>query len=807
VPNSVTNCTIGAVVSPNVSPVIDATSGAAVCKTLTITNGRLDLNGSIPGTDLDIKSAIIIGTTGAGVLNVANTDVEISVGGSWTRGSVSGTSFIHGNGTVTFNAISGSYTLDPKTTGNYAFGNVVFNGATSSYNITGGITTAGGFTINDATINPAAGITLNIGGDYTNNGGSFTANASNTSTVVLNKTGAQAIYNATFYNLTVSGSGVKTFSSNNSVFNNTVINNGATLKAPAGIEVLTLSSSNAGTVTINSGGMFDDNGGSHVFNGSTWTATTSSYTGTGTMTFNRTAGQTIAGGQFNNLSLTTSGNVTVSGDIAILGGVDVYFSSVGSALILNNNFKITGSGTGTFILGAGQQLNVNGTNNCPSGFAAYGFDPTSTTNYNQSFDQTVGGITYGNLTLNTATTKTLGGDIVVSGNLTINSATLDVSSNNYDISIAGHFNNNSTGSLVTNGGTHAGLVILNGTGTQNIYIGNSGSKSIYNLKINKTTGTIAAVQTNSITILNNLLVQSGTFSLNNFTGYVGGNMTVSSSSGSIAQSGTFNMNATSGAHTIQLSGSNLNNLTFNAPGITYTAQDNISVYGNTTLTAGTFDGNGKYVNLGNSGGRTVGIAAGATYKIGPGGTMALGSTSAVSVAGTIEVVGTAGSIATVTKITGGNSYTFDVTGTIKAQYYLFEYMAASGIVINASGTIDATNNFSDGTFSNGPNNCKYITFSNTQTLTINNVAFSTAPTGSANNAVKSTSGVITFYNSTGVFSGASYESDDGSASTGTIRWTGPETLTWIGAVSTDWYTAGNWSSSLGGNGVPDANKN
>lgn len=807
VPNSVTNCTIGAVVSPNVSPVIDATSGAAVCKTLTITNGRLDLNGSIPGTDLDIKSAIIIGTTGAGVLNVANTDVEISVGGSWTRGSVSGTSFIHGNGTVTFNATSGSYTLDPKTTGNYAFGNVVFNGATSSYNITGGITTAGGFTINDATINPAAGITLNIGGDYTNNGGSFTANASNTSTVVLNKTGAQAIYNATFYNLTVSGSGVKTFSSNNSVFNNTVINNGATLKAPAGIEVLTLSSSNAGTVTINSGGMFDDNGGSHVFNGSTWTATTSSYTGTGTMTFNRTAGQTIAGGQFNNLSLTTSGNVTVSGDIAILGGVDVYFSSVGSALILNNNFKITGSGTGTFILGAGQQLNVNGTNNCPSGFAAYGFDPTSTTNYNQSFDQTVGGITYGNLTLNTATTKTLGGDIVVSGNLTINSATLDVSSNNYDISIAGHFNNNSTGSLVTNGGTHAGLVILNGTGTQNIYIGNSGSKSIYNLKINKTTGTIAAVQTNSITILNNLLVQSGTFSLNNFTGYVGGNMTVSSSSGSIAQSGTFNMNATSGAHTIQLSGSNLNNLTFNAPGITYTAQDNISVYGNTTLTAGTFDGNGKYVNLGNSGGRTVGIAAGATYKIGPGGTMALGSTSAVSVAGTIEVVGTAGSIATVTKITGGNSYTFDVTGTIKAQYYLFEYMAASGIVINASGTIDATNNFSDGTFSNGPNNCKYITFSNTQTLTINNVAFSTAPTGSANNAVKSTSGVITFYNSTGVFSGASYESDDGSASTGTIRWTGPETLTWIGAVSTDWYTAGNWSSSLGGNGVPDANKN
>lgn len=807
VPNANTNCTIGAVTAPNVSPIIDATSGAAVCKTLTITNGRLDMNGNIPGVDLDIKSAIVIGTTGAGILNTANSDVNLQVGGAWTRGATAGTSFIHGNGTVTFNATSGSFTIDPKTTGNYAFGNVVFNGATSSYNITGGLTTAGSLTINDATLNPATGITVNIGGDYTNNSGTYTANASNTSTVVLTKAGAQSIYNATFYNLTVSGSGVKSFSSNCSVFNNTIVNSGTTLQGPTGIEVLTLCSSNAGTVTINSGGTFDDNGGSHIFNGATWTATTSSYTGSGTMTFNRNGVQTIAGGQFNNLSLTTAGNVTVSADVLINNGVDVYFSVAGSALILNNNFKMTGAGAGTFLLGAGQTLNVNGTNNCPSGFVAYAFDPTSTTNYTQSFNQTIGAITYGNLTLNTATVKTLAGDIVVLGTLTVNTSTLDVSSNNYDITVAGNFNNNGTGSLLSNGSAHAGELILNGTGAQNIYIGNTGSKSIYNLTINKTTGTVASVQTNNITILNNLLVQSGTITLNGFTGYVAGDMTVVNSSGSIAQSGTFIFNATTGAHTIQLSGSNLNIVTINAPGITYTAQDNISVYGNFTLTAGTFNGNGKYVNLGNTGSRTISIASGATYKIGAGGTMALATSAAVSTAGTLEVVGTPGSIATVTKTTGGTSYSFDVTGTIKAQYYLFEYMAASGIVINAAGTIDATNNFSDGTFSNGPANCKYITFGNTQTLTINNVAFTTTPTGSANNAVKSTAGIITFYNATGGFSGASFESDDGSASSGAIRWTGPETMTWIGAVSTDWYTAGNWSSSLGGNGIPDANKN
>jgi hypothetical protein len=807
VPGVNTDCIIGMVTAPKVSPVIDATSGAAVCKTLTITDGRLDMNGNIPGVDLDIKTTIVIGTIGAGILNVSNTDVNLQIGGSWTRGAAAGASFIHGNGTVTFNATSGSFTIDPKITGNFAFGNVIFNGATSSYNIIGGITTLGNFTINDATINPANGINVNIGGDYANNSGTYTATAANTSTVILTKAGAQSINNASFYNLRVSGSGVKTFSSNCSVFNNTIVNAGATLKAPTGIEVLTLCANNAGTMTINSGGMFDDNSGSHIFNGATWTATTASYTGNGTMTFNRNSGQTIAGGQFNTLNLTTAGSVTVSADVVINNGVDVYFSLVGSALILNNNFKITGAGAGTFTLGAGQQLNVNGTNNCPSGFVAYAFDPTSTTNYTQAFNQVVGAISYGNLILNTATTKTLAGDIVVLGTLTINNSILDVSSNNYDITIAGNFNNNGTGSLVTNGGTHAGELILNGTGAQNIFIGNSGSKSIYNLTINKTTGTTASVQTNNITILNNLWLQSGTFSLNGFGGIVKGDITVTSTNGSIAQSGTFNLTATTGPRTIQLSGSNLNNVIINAPGITYTAQDNISIYGDLTLTAGTFDGNGKYVNLGNTGGKTILIAAGGTYKINAGGTMALAASAAVSVAGTIEVVGTAGSIASVTKTTGGSSYSFNVTGTIKAQNYLFEYMAASGIVINSAATIDAINNFSDGTFTNGPANCKYITFANTQTLTINNVAFASKPTGSANNAVKSSTGIITFYNSTGIFSGASYEGDDGSAATGAIRWTGPETLNWIGAVSTDWYTAGNWSSSLGGNGVPDATKN
>jgi hypothetical protein len=806
IPNANTDCIIGAVVAPNVSPVIDITSGAAVCKLLTITNGRLDISGGVAGIDLDVKGSINIGTTGAGILNVSNADVTIQVGGSWTRGAIAGTSFIHGNGTVSFNATSGSFTIDPKITGNYAFGNIVFNGATSSYTATGGLTATGNLTINDATFIPTSGITVNIGGDYTNTNGTYTATPSNTSTTVLTKPGAQLITNATFYNLTVSGSGVKTFSGNSSIYNNVVVNTGTTLQAPAGVDVLTMGSSNNGNMTISSGGTFDDNGGSHFFNGAIWTATTTSYTGSGTITFNRTSGQSLTGGQFNNLNLTTAGNVTVAASVVVNTNIDVNLS-LGGTLILNNNFSITGGGLGVFTLGSGQQLNVNGTNNCPSGFLAYAFDPTSTTNYTQLFNQVIGSITYGNLFLNTATVKTLAGDIIVLGTLTINNSTLDVSSNNYDVTVAGNFNNNGTGSFLSNGLNHAGELIINGSGTQNIFIGGAGSKSIYNLTINKTVGSTVNVQTTNISILNNLMVQSGIFSLNGLTGNIGGDMTVTSSNGAISQSGTFNMIATTGSRIIQLNGSNLNNVIINASGINYTAQDNISVYGNFTLTAGTFNGNGKYVNLGNTGGRTISVGTGTTYTIGAGGTLALGNTAAMTVNGTIEVIGSLSSIATVTKTATGGSYNFDVNGTIKAQYYLFEYMTAAGISINASATIDPTYNFSDGTFTNGPANCKYLTLSNTQTLTISNVIFPFTPTGSANNVVKSTAGVVTFYNATGAFAGAGFEADDGSASTGAIRWTGAETLTWIGAVSTDWYVAGNWSSNLGGNGVPDATKN
>jgi hypothetical protein len=48
-----------------------------------------------------------------------------------------------------------------------------------------------------------------------------------------------------------------------------------------------------------------------------------------------------------------------------------------------------------------------------------------------------------------------------------------------------------------------------------------------------------------------------------------------------------------------------------------------------------------------------------------------------------------------------------------------------------------------------------------------------------------------------------YESDDNSASTGNLRWPTAVSVTWTGAISSDWHNAGNWSPAL----VPSFNNN
>jgi hypothetical protein len=80
---------------------------------------------------------------------------------------------------------------------------------------------------------------------------------------------------------------------------------------------------------------------------------------------------------------------------------------------------------------------------------------------------------------------------------------------------------------------------------------------------------------------------------------------------------------------------------------------------------------------------------------------------------------------------------------------------------------------------------------NQQTLLIRNTEFLTPATG--NNVYKSAnSGVLTFKDATGNYSGAAYENDPYNR----IDWTFTQPGLWTGAVSTNWNTAGNWDDLL-----------
>lgn len=760
----------------------------ASCKSLTLSNGQLELKS---GYDLSVVGDILIGSTGTATLSVSSSTSDITLGGAWTRTTTG--IFTNGGAKVIFNASSGTKTINMNGT-LYQFSSVDFTGG-ANYSLVGNINFAGTLTVGvGATVSYATtGYATRISGNFTNNG-TFNPNPSGViGTIILNGSGVQNITNGNFYNFFVDNSGIKNVLNNMTVVNNLVINGvGYNLTAASGANI-----SIGGNFT--NSGTFNDGGASHTFAGATWT-NSGTYSGTGTVTFTGNA-QTINASSFYNLVLagttnstkTLGGNVTINGDLTVNNSISLNMAT----------YSITGTGTKAFTFN-GTTLTVSGADNFPSGFGTNSMVSTSNTNYNLASDQSIrGGITYGSLTLNNANTKTLTGDISIAGNLSIGVATLDVSTNNYTIYISGNWTNNSTGSFVA----RLGEVIFNGSTTQNI-TNDANASPNYFYKLTSS-GTLVQCVTSGVTITNNLQVSQGTFTLNGTTSYVGGTILVSGT-GLIAQSGTLNLNATSGSQDLYLNGSSLSNVVINAPGATYVVQDAFTLVGAFTLTAGTFNGNSKVVSLGDGNGSDA-ISITGTYTAGAGGYLRLGGGSAnltVNTGGTLNLVGTPSSNVYVTRPNAGGTYGFTVNGSISARYALFEYMNASGIKITSTATVDATNNFSDCTFTNGTagGSSTLLKLEHSTTgMTINNVSFPVNPGGGASNVTRNQalSGIISFNAASGSFSGESFDLDPSNL----VSWPTPVTLTWNGSISTDWYTAANWTPSSGPTIAPDATTN
>lgn len=784
VPDNTVNVTIPSVTN---NPIIS--SADASCRDLTITNGLLQVLNS---RTLDINGSVTIGTgTNTASLISNSTGCTINVSRNWTRGT-NGV-FTAGNSTVSFNAVSGAYAVQPLTSN---FANVSFGGG-GTYTING--TTVGvtsNLTVSGGTLQMgSSGYVLNVGGNINFTGGNFSNVVAGT--VVLNGSGAQSVTNGNFNNLTIGGTGTKTIVNSYTITGNLIVNSTMTCTSGANGTI-------AGNVTINTGAVLNNNDNTITVNGQTWT-NTGSYSGVGsTVAFSRTAlgTVTINASAFHNLNLNSNQLTLIPGAVTINGNLTLASTATNVQM---NTGSITGTGTGTMTMNGGSVFNIQGANNFPIGFGTYSLATNSTVVYNGTANQTIAAVTYGNLTLAQNNTKTLGGTTSVRGNLTVGAATLDVSTSNFRLNLGGDFNNNSTGNFTA----RAGQVVFDGTIAQNINLNNAGTRNFFDVQVNKPQGITLQPTGFNMTVSNDLNVLDGNFSANGLTVSVGGDM-LASGSGRYLQSGTYLLNQTSGnAAVLQVNGSVLNNLTVSpAATVTYTLQDDLDVAGNFNITAGTFFGNGRTIRSGTTNNNFA--VTGGTFDMGAGSVLMFGAGSNVTVnAGAVfRAVGSPQSNVEVTRRSTGN-YNFTVNGTIHARYYAFRFMGINGITVTSTGTINTTNNFSDGVFSNGVATGVLLRIENTQNLNagtrINNVNFPTNAGNGSYNVTKgnSASGVLEFFSSTGPFAGTTFESDQNNL----INWTGPIVLTWNGSQSTDWFTALNWTASSGPAIVPTSATN
>ncbi len=818
-PNASTSAIIPLVIP---FPVLDLDNrGSYSIQDISVTDGILritDSGGTTLGTDQLVVTGDFNVANGGTVILENSIETNLQVAGSFEIGNTA--SF--DNGSIVIELNGASATSPVFSTGNSnAVGGLLISGAAdyqfngAAIDIDGDLEVTG-----TGSINPLDnGYNMTISGNVTMQN-TTVYNTSVDGLITLDGA-AQTVAELDADELTISGTGSKSLS-NVTVNDIFTIESGATA---VGTGPITWEND----VIINSGGSFQGaNGVEYTFNGEDWIAGQNSYTNQfGTVIFNNNGGASYIrqvsnaatdSVEFHNVILRGTTNIELGrfingaqddGNVRMSGSMTVE-NTIGELRINEYLISNSATGTGTFTLQAGERIEVEGVDNFPKGFGSYAIDATSIVVYQGPFDQTVrGGFSYGNLTLNNASTSSLGADTDVNGNLNISAgSTLDATTNNYSIRVAGRWDTETgtiDGSFIARNGT----VIFDGTTDQIVQIGNTGTQTFNIVQIDKTGGFVD-LQTSDMVINDDLIIEDGEFDINSLEVSVGGDLDITGS-GSLTSNaaGDLLFNATGGTHTIRSNSSNfLGNVTFNAPGITYTMLDNMIVDNVLTITAGTLEVNGNTLEVGdfedviNIFG-TLNVSTTAN----PGGTLALGNGTQliIQAGGVINIVGTAAQTATVTRRSTG-SYGFTVSGngspgTIGARFYTMEYMDSNGIYVDGNGAVDVTNNFSDGSFTNGIAGGTYLRIENTQDFldaagqAIQNIVFNDNPGGGAVNITKSVgaTGTIELDNYTGEFSGESFDSDPNDL----ITWLVPPVLTWTGLVSTDWFNVGNWQDELG----------
>ena len=505
---------------------LDNAAGASLAANTTI-NGNLDV--TVGQFTVGAYSITVTGaTTVDGTLAIASatgtaTFNDVTVHGTWNNTANEAVT-INGNlvNAGTFNAGTGIHTLagTSKTIG----GTV----AIPSLTITGTYTNNDVLTINTRIggaggLIQAAGATLNLGGTATN--ATLTATAAGNT---VNYFGAAQTVKATAYeNLVLGGSGVKTLTSVSTVNGNLTMDGTASATTATGLTIGGDLQIGDGTTFTAAGYALTVAGATTVGEGTSGVLNISSATGTkifnGAVAINAggtwnsgTSPATFRGGIANGGSFTSgSGAQTFDTNNQALAGIFTMPNVAVTGIALTNTGTLTAStaltGTGELVQGAGATLNLGATaaNLTIATLTATAAD--NTVNYSGT-TQTIKATDYQHLTTSGSGTKTLGGDTDVAGDLTLGSGTtLDASTGNYALTLAGDWLNN--GATFT---ARSGTVTLDGTGIQSI--GGTTAATFNNLTLANAAGAeLGASQTVSGTLTltsGTLAVGANTLTLN-----------------------------------------------------------------------------------------------------------------------------------------------------------------------------------------------------------------------------------------------------------------------------------------------------
>ena len=537
------------------------TAGGAITVTNVFTVG----NAGSTNTDLFAGSSYVL------TLNGAGTPFNITSKGGFTYGTSSvyyqASGAVNITGGITYYILGAGAAVDTTAAGNYTMAadvtiasSLKIGSATSTNTDT--------FDASSRTINfTGTGTPLAI---YTK--GTFTAT---TSTINYNGNGATTVTGTTYYNMGVgttsdANAGVTyTAGAAMTVSNVMTVGNAGSTNSDAfagSSYIITLSGSGTPLVVTSKGSLTQ---GTSTFNyiGSSATNVAG---GTGVTYYNLGVGTTSDAGT--GVTYTLNGNITVT-----------YLITIGNASSTNNDTLDLSNKTVILTRATTAPITVT----TKGVFTA----STSTVKYQGDSAMAVNALTYYNLnfdppSITAARAYTLAGAITVNNNLTIN-ATSSGTAYALTITFGGAITVTGTTSIA---GTTLGTTVFD-------------TKAANNYAFTTGVFTSAAGGTfngnNSVVTVNGNFTNAGTFNVLNATTTIAGYFT---NSGIYSQAATTALTKASDASATITSGSaNFKNLTINAGGSTYTLQDDLDVYGDLTLTAGTLDaGANKNINIAGS---------------------------------------------------------------------------------------------------------------------------------------------------------------------------------------------------------------